>query len=154
MSTLWTRHMHEKNILWEARKFIYEMEWAPFKGNPNFQGILDWILQILHYYCWKQHKNIEKSQITEQNFVLSLPFSLFTGTCASCRLPQWQGFLISWTQYSANFKRHKRSFVPYIVSFSGLNMVFSKLSQLDITAYIKTVFTATSIYVVISCLQL
>ena len=24
-----------------------------FKGNPNFQGILDWILQIVHYYCSK-----------------------------------------------------------------------------------------------------
>ena len=29
------------------------------KGNPNCQGISDWILQILHYYCRKQHKNIE-----------------------------------------------------------------------------------------------
>ena len=24
-----------------------------FKGNPNFQGILNWIIQILHYYCRK-----------------------------------------------------------------------------------------------------
>ena len=106
------------------------------KGNPNFQGILDWILQILYYY-WRQHKNIENSRITEQNLVLSLPFSLFTATCASCRLPQWQSFFISWTQYSAMFKCHKWSFVPYIVSYSALKMVFSKLSQLDITACIK-----------------
>ena len=109
----------------------------PFEGNPNFQGILDWILQILHYYCRKQHKNIENSRIIEQNLVLSWPFSLFTATCASCRLPQRQSFFISLTQYSVNFKRNKWSFVPYIVSFSGLKMVFSKLSQLDITSCIK-----------------
>ena len=108
-----------------------------FKGNPNFQGMLHWILQILHYYCRKQQKNIENSRIIEQNLVLSLPFSLFTATCASCRLPQRQSFFISWVQYSSNCKRHKWSFVPYIVLFSGLKMVFSKLSQLDITACIK-----------------
>ena len=107
------------------------------KGNPNIQSILDWILQVLHYYCRKQHKSIENSQIIEQNLVLSLPFSLFTATCASCRLPQWQSFFISWTQYSAMFKCYKWSFVPYIVSCSALKMVFFKLSQLDITACMK-----------------
>ena len=25
-----------------------------FKGNPNFQDILNWILQMLHYYYRKQ----------------------------------------------------------------------------------------------------
>ena len=107
------------------------------KGNPNFQGILDWILQKLHYYCRKQNKNIENSQIIEQNLVLSLPFCLFTATCASSCFPQWQSFFIFWTHYSANFNFHKWSFVLYIVLFSGLKMVFSKLSQLDITACIK-----------------
>ena len=62
--------------------------YGSFKGNPNFQSILDWILQILHYCFRKQHKNIENWWIIEQNLVLSLPFSLFTATCASCRLPQ------------------------------------------------------------------
>ena len=47
-----------------------------FKGNPNYEGILDWILQILHYYYRKQHKNIENSRIIEQNLILSLPFCL------------------------------------------------------------------------------
>ena len=108
-----------------------------FKGNANFQGMLDWIPQILLYYCRKQHKNIENSQIIEQNLVLSLPFPLFTPTSASCRLPEWKSFFISWTQHSVNFNCHKWSFVPYIVLFSGLKMVFSKLSQLDITACIK-----------------
>ena len=107
------------------------------KGNPNFQDILNWILKILHYYYKKQHKNIGNSWIIEQNLVLSLPFPLFTATSASCCLPQQQSFLISWTQFSANFKHHRGSFVPYIVLFSGLKMVFSKLSQLDITACIK-----------------
>ena len=111
----------------------------PLKGNPNFQDILNWILQILHYYCRKQHKNIKNSRIIEQNLVLSFPFSLFTVTCASCRLPQWQNFLISSTKYFANFKRHKWSLVLHMVLFSGLKMIFIKFSQLN---------------VVISCLQL
>ena len=122
------------------------------KGNPNFQGMLDWILQILYYY-WRQHKNIENSRITEQNLVLSLPFSLFTATCASYRLPQRQSFFTSWTQYSTNFKHCEWSFVLYVVSFSGFKMSFSKLSQLDITACIKN-FIVASIYVAIWCLRL
>ena len=73
---------------------------ACLKGNPNFQGILGWILQILHYYFRKQNKNIENSWIIEQNLTLSLPFSLFTVTCASYRLPQWQSF--SFLQHSTS----------------------------------------------------
>ena len=69
---------------------------AALKGNSNYQGILSWIIQIFHYYCKKQYKNIENSRIIEQNLVLSLRFSLFTVACAYCRLPQRQ-----------NFKRHK-----------------------------------------------
>ena len=54
------------------------------KGNSNSQGILNWIIQILHYYYSKQHKNIKNSQTIEQNLVIfSLPFSWFTATCAS-----------------------------------------------------------------------
>ena len=88
---------------------IWEEKIGPFfKGNPNYQDIISWIIQIVHYYCRKQYKNIENSQIIEQNLVLSLPFSLFTAACASCCLPRWQ-----------NFKRHKWSFVPYILFFSG-----------------------------------
>ena len=66
-----------------------------------------------------------------------MPFSLFTVTCASCCLPQRQSFFISWTQCSVNFKCQKCSFMLYIVLFSGLKMVFSKLNKLDITVYIK-----------------
>ena len=66
-----------------------------------------------------------------------MPFSLFTATCASCCLSQWQSFFISWTQYSVNFTCHKWSFVPCKVLLSGLKMVFAKLSQLDVTACIK-----------------
>ena len=43
---------------------------------PNFQRILNWIIQILNYYCRKQHKNIENSQIIEQNVAISLCSSL------------------------------------------------------------------------------
>ena len=88
-----------------------------FSGNPNFQGILNWMLQILYYYCRKQHKNIKNSQIIEQNLVLFFPFSLFTVICASCHLPQGQNFFISWTKYFANFKCHQRSLLLYIYSF-------------------------------------
>ena len=48
-----------------------------------FVKILNWIIQILPYYCRKQHKNIENSQIIEQNIVTSLPLSLLTVTCPS-----------------------------------------------------------------------
>ena len=89
---------------------------------------------MLHYYCRKQHKNIKNSK---QNLVLLLPFSLFTVTCASYGLPQRQSFFISWRQYSANFKHHKWSFLPYIVLFSGSKVFFSLSSQLDTTACIK-----------------
>ena len=127
------------------------------KGNPKFQDILNWILQILHYYCGKQHKNIKNSRIVKQNLVLYFPFSLFIATCASCHLPQQQNFFISWTKYDANFKCHKWSFVLYIVLFFGLKMIFIKYSNLDITACIKNCVCnnfKTSIYIVILCLQL
>ena len=51
--------------------------------------------KILHYYCRKQHTNIDNSRIIEQNLFLPLPFSLFTATYASCYHPQQQSFLIS-----------------------------------------------------------
>ena len=41
-----------------------------FKGDPNFQDILNWILQILLYHCNKQHKNIKNLQFIEQNIVI------------------------------------------------------------------------------------
>ena len=115
---------------------LYGSMMLPFKGNPNFQDIVNWILQILHYYCRKQDKNIKNSWIIQQSLVLSFHFSLFTATCASCCLPQRQNFFISWTKYFTNFKRHKWSFVLYIVSFSGFKMIFT-ITQLEIIACIK-----------------
>ena len=100
---------------------------SQFKGNPNFRGILNWIIQILHYYCRKQHKNIENSQIIEKNVVISLCPSLCLLRLALNLSSQKSGFFQrqdSWTQYSVNFKRRKWSIVPYIV----LKMGFSKLS--------------------------
>ena len=38
---------------------------SDLKGNPDSQGILNWIIQTLHYYYRKQHKNIENSHIIE-----------------------------------------------------------------------------------------
>ena len=71
---------------------------------------------------------------------MAFPFSLFTVTYASCSLPQWQNFFISWRQYFASPKRHKWSFMLYIVLFSGLKMIFSRFSQLDINVCIKTAY--------------
>ena len=83
----------EEMTLWHHHLVVYYrlvVEWL--KRSPNVQGILNWILQILHYYCRKQHKKIENLGIIEQNLFLSLPFSLFTATYSSCRLPQRQEF--------------------------------------------------------------
>ena len=132
--------MSDWKICWDivetARK-AFSFDLNDLMETQTFKALLDWILQILHYYCRKQHKNIENSWIIKQNFVLSLPFSLFTVTCASCHRSQHQSFFISWALYSVNFKHRKWSFVPFIVLFSALKMVFSKLGQLDITACIK-----------------
>ena len=52
----------------------YEQRYEDFKFwvffFPNFQGVLNWILQILHYRWSKQHKNIENLQFIEQNILL------------------------------------------------------------------------------------
>ena len=70
--------------------------------------------------------------------------------------------LPSWTAKFSQFldtvlreiKRHKWSFMKYIVSFSGLKNVFSKLSLAKYHFLHKNpAFTVTSIYF-ISCLQL
>ena len=119
------------------------------KGNPNSQAILNWIIQILHYYCRKQNKNIENLQIIEQNVVLSALLSVYCGLCFLW-LPEFFQFL---NTVLCKIKCHKWSFVKYIVSFSGLKLVFSKLSLAKYHFFHKKpVFTVTSIYL-ISCLQ-
>ena len=77
----------------------------------------------------------------------SLCFSALLSACCDLRflcLPQRQSFFSSWTQ---NFKRHKLSFVPYIVSFFGLKTAFSKLSLAKYHYLHKKLY-------VISCIQL
>ena len=104
-----------------------------FKGNPNSQGILNWIIQILYYYYRKEHKNIKKTHIIEQILLsLSALLSLFTATCTSFVFLAAEFFQFLDTvhcEITHDFKRHKWSFVKYIVLFSGLKMVFSKLSR-------------------------
>ena len=116
--------------------------------NVNFQGILNWIIKILHYYCRKQQKNSKNSQIIEQNVVISLPLSLLSHTVLTLPSPSsMESFFSFWTQYSANFKHHKSLFMLYIVLFSGLKMAFSTLHLTkDHCLHQKTVFTVTSIY--------
>ena len=53
------------------------------KENPNFQGILSWIQQILLYHRSKQHKNIEILLFIEQNIIISFCPSL----CLLYRVP-------------------------------------------------------------------
>ena len=96
-----------------------------FKGNPNIQGILNWIIQILHYYCWKQHKNIENSRIIEQNvsIFLSLVLSLLTGTCPSFSFLNSRVFS-SWSQFWTS-----KVIIRAVYSFfSALKRSFSTLS--------------------------
>ena len=80
---------------------------------------------------------------------LVLSFSVFTANCASFAF-LYGSFFSSCTQYFANLCRILN--VPSDYLFSGLKMIFSKLS---IARYHylhkKTVFKITSIYV-ISCL--
>ena len=88
---------------------VPSIDFIHFKGNPNSQSILNWIIQILHYYYRKQHKNVENSQIIEQNLII---FSLCLSSvyCGLCflHLPRSSVFQF--------FKHHKWSFVKYIVS--------------------------------------
>ena len=60
-------------LLWKGTSEYYKYK---FKGNPNSQGILNWILQILLYQCSKQHKNIKNLLFIEQNIVISFSPSL------------------------------------------------------------------------------
>ena len=60
-------------LLWKGTSEYYKYK---FKGNPNSQGILNWILQILLYQCSKQHKNIKNLLFIEQNIVISFCPSL------------------------------------------------------------------------------
>ena len=112
-----------KNVFYFTSKALFILEISRFKGNPNSQGILNWIIQILHYYYSKQHKNIENSQIIEQNLVIFLSLSVLLSVdygLRFLRLPNSRVFSV--------LKRHKWSFVKYIIPFFGLKMVFSKLS--------------------------
>ena len=93
----------------------------------NFQGRLSRIIEILRYYCRKQHKRFENSQNIDQN-TISLPFSLLTATCASFALLNKRVFSVLGHCKSVSFKRHKWLFLPYIVCFSAWKMPFSKWS--------------------------
>ena len=94
------------------------LELGAFKGSPNSRGILNWIIEILHYYYRKQHKNIENSQIIEQNLVIFLSLSVLLSVdygLRFLRLPSSRVFSV--------LKRHKWSFVNYIVPFFWSEML-------------------------------
>ena len=93
----------------------------------------------MHYYCRKQHKNIENSQIIEQNIAISL--SLLTATRASFAFLNRRVFSV----LGHSFERHKKSFVLNIVSFSALKMAFSKLSRAEYHCLHKKPYFMSSI---------
>ena len=71
------RHQTTCDIIISCNSNISHFLTCPkFKGNPNSQGTLNWIIQILHYYSRMQQKDIVNSQIIEQNLVISLSFSV------------------------------------------------------------------------------
>ena len=75
--------------LWiNSLKDCRQITFVTLKGNPNSQGILNWIIQILHYYCRMQHTYIKNSQIIGQNVVTSLcpSLCLLPFSCASFAL--------------------------------------------------------------------
>ena len=89
--------------------------------------MLNWIIQILHYYCSLQHKNIENSRIVEQNVAISL--SLCSSLCLlRLALPSPSSTAGYYSVLGHSFERQKWSFVLYIVAFSALKMAFSKLN--------------------------
>ena len=82
--------------VWDFSLEFYNM----FKGNPNFWGILNWIIQILYYHCRKQHKNIEKlTDYWTKCCYLSALLSIYCNLCF-LHLCQQQDFFSSWTVLS------------------------------------------------------
>ena len=67
------------NVCFE-RCFLY---FQP-KGNPNLQGLLDWILQILHHYYRKRHKKVKTHGLLNKSCSL---FALLSVCCDLSFLP-------------------------------------------------------------------
>ena len=124
------------------------------KGTQTFKAY-----QTESYkYCIiiaESNTKISKTHRLLNKMVLSL-FALLSAywDLHFLRLPQQQSFFSSWTQYSANFNHHKWSFVTYIVSFSGLKMVFSKLNLAKYHCLHKKPCLKRLQFTLFSCLQL
>ena len=130
---------------------VKKVKLCEVKGNPNFQGILNWIIETLYYYCRKQHKNIKTHRLL--NKMLFCLCALLSAYCdlRFLPLPQRHSFFSSWTEHSTKLCRilniTSDHVAPHIVSSSGLKMVFSKLSLVKYHClHTKTAFTVTSIY--------
>ena len=79
-----------KNLFLSFKR-IFEGRAKTVKGNPNYQGILSWIIQIFHYYCRKQYKN------TPEGFhkkAILKKLVIFKGKhlCRDSFLLKWQAF--------------------------------------------------------------
>ena len=86
------------------RKYIFSWFIILLKGNPKFQGTLNWILQILLITAVSNTK-ISKTYSLLNKILLSLSI-LLSVYCDLCFLPlsQRQMFFSSWTQCTAKFQ--------------------------------------------------
>ena len=136
-------------------------EWSPpcmlhqnFKGKQS-QSFRGYYTESYKYCIIIAGNNIKISK-THRSFN-----KILLSLCPSLCLPQLvlpvaflNGRFFSFLEHSTpQILNVKSDHLFCIVLLSGLKMIFSKFSQLDITACIKTVFAITSIYVVISYLQ-
>ena len=100
------------------------------KGNPNSQGILNWIIQILLLIQEAAQKYRKLTDYWTKSCYLSAFLSVYCDL-HFLHLPSGRAFSVlghSTPRDDVEFQRRKWSFVKYIVSFFGLQMVFSKLS--------------------------
>ena len=92
-----------------------------FKGNPNYPKHIKLNHTSIALLLQEATQKYQKlTYYWTKSCYLSLPFSLFTTTCAS--------FAFLAVEFFQFFKHRKWSFVKYIVSFFDPKMVFSKLS--------------------------
>ena len=115
-------------LIWNTAQLIYAtVIYMSFKGNPSFQGILNWIIQILHIFCRKQHKSIENSRIIEQNVAVSLCSSLSLLQLV-LRSPSSKTGYFQFLDTVLNVTSDHLSVRAVIVSFSAVKISFAKLS--------------------------
>ena len=91
------------------------------KCISNFLGMLNWMLQILHHYCRKQHTKKKAHKLSNKMLWLS---AFLSANCISCFLPySMVEFSGSWTQHFAEILQ------IFNVTSDFLKTTFFKSSQ-------------------------